>query len=420
MIAIVDCNNFYASCERLFQPHLQGKPVVVLSNNDGCVIARSDEAKALGIVMGTPAFMAEQMMIEKGVAVFSSNYSLYGSLSDRVMRTMAQFTASMEIYSIDEAFLFLGDLYDVDLLQHCIHLRNKVKTDVGIPVSVGVAPTKTLAKMANRFAKKHKKEIGVHVLDEQWKIDEVLKATKVEDIWGVGRQYAMFLIKHGFHTAYELSQAPDEWIRKNMTVVGQRLLNELRGIPCIEFELEPPGKKGICTSRSFGRVVTSKREVAEALTSYTAVAAEKLRRQNSCTKVINVFVQTNMHRAQDEQYFRSLNVTLPVATSSTRELIQYALKGLDIIFKEGYNYAKCGIMLMELTSDDNVQAGLFDTTDREKEKKLMLAMDKINNSFGKQLVRFAVQGYGRKWKLRAEKLSPRYTTRLSDILTIRI
>jgi DNA polymerase V len=420
MIALVDCNNFYASCERLFKPHLNKKPIVVLSNNDGCVIARSDEAKALGIVMGTPEFMAEQLMQEKGVAVFSSNYALYGSLSDRVMRTMADFSASMEIYSIDEAFLFLGDLPHVDLLQHSINLKAAVKEKVGIPVSVGVAPSKTLAKMANRFAKKTKKEMGVHVLDEQWKINEVLHATKVEDIWGVGRQYALFLQKHGFHTAYELSQAPEDWVRKNMTVVGQRLLNELRGIPCVEFELEPPPKKGICTSRSFGKVVTSKREIAEALSSYVAIAAEKLRKQNSCTGLINVFVQTNMHRAQDKQYFRSVNVPLPVSTSSTRELIQHALKGLDIIFRPGHNYAKCGVMLMEIIPADQVQYGMFDEVNRDKEEKLMKAMDKINNNFGKQLVRFAVQGYARKWKLRAEKLSPCYTTRLSDVLTIHV
>jgi DNA polymerase V len=420
MIALVDCNNFYASCERLFQPHLENRPVVVLSNNDGCVIARSDEAKALGIVMGTPAFMAEQLMKDKGVAVFSSNYALYGSLSNRVMRTMADFAASMEIYSIDEAFLFFGDLPQVDLLQHSINLKTAVKEKVGIPVSVGVAPTKTLAKMSNRFAKKTKKGIGVHILDEEWKIDQVLRATDVEDIWGVGRQYALFLKKHGFNTAYELSQAPEDWVRKNMTVVGHRLLKELRGIPCIEFELQPAPKKGICTSRSFGRVVTSKQEMAEALTTYTAIAAQKLRRQNSCTGLINIFVQTNMHRAHDKQYFRSINVPLPVSTSNTKELIQHALRGLDVIFRSGHNYAKCGVILMEIIPADQVQYGLFDSVDREKEEKLMKAMDRINNTFGKQLVRFAVQGYARKWKLRAERLSPCYTTKLADILTVQI
>jgi DNA polymerase V len=418
MIALVDCNNFYASCERLFQPSLRGKPIVVLSNNDRCVIARSDEAKQLGIAMGERAHLIEQTMKEKGVTAFSSNYNLYGSLSDRVMRTLASQCPTMEVYSIDEAFLYLGDLPISDLWQYGYRLRALVLQNIGIPVSVGVAPTKTLAKLANRYAKKFKKEIGLHILDTPEKVDHALKVTAVGDVWGIGRQYAALLEKHDVHTAYELSKVPDEWIRKNMSVVGQRLVNELRGIPCIDMELEPPAKKGICSSRSFGVLVTSKVEIAEALTTYISTAALKLRRQGSCTKLINVFVQTNQFRTQDKQYYRSVNVPLPVASSSTRELIHYGMLALDLIFKPGYNYHKCGVMLTEIVPDDQVQFGMFDELNREKEAKLMAAMDGINQVMGRGKVRFAVQGHKQRWKLRAEMLSQCYTTRLSDVLVV--
>jgi DNA polymerase V len=420
MIGLVDCNNFYASCERLFQPKLAGRPIVVLSNNDGCVIARSDEAKLLGIEMGAPAFLMEEMLSSHQVAVFSSNYTLYGSLSDRVMQTLHMHCHTVEVYSIDEAFLYLYDMPHISYEQYAINLRAAVKA-TGIPVSIGIAPTKTLAKLANRYAKEKKKAIGVHVLDNQDKIDEVLSSSAIDDVWGVGPQYTKLLQRHGFKTAMDLVRAPEEWIRKSMTVVGQRLLNELKGIPCIEMETEEAPRKNICVARSFGQLLSEKKEIAEALANYTAIAARKLRKQHSCARVINVFLQTNNFRQQDEQYFRSINLQLPVPSSNTTELLQYATKALDLVYRSGYNFKKVGVMLLELIPSNQVQSGIFDQRDRPRDQRLMTAVDAINRSWnGKELVKFGRQSGGRRWTLRQERLSPCYTTRLQDVLTINI
>jgi DNA polymerase V len=420
MIALVDCNNFYVSCERLFNPALNGKPVVVLSNNDGCVIARSDEAKALGIEMGTPAFMREKFLQEHNVQVFSSNYTLYGSLSNRVMQLLTRFTPAIELYSIDEAFLdFTGFNYtDLDKLGKSIKVA--VKRNMGLPVTVGIAPSKTLAKMANRFAKNTKKEVGVHVIDIGEKIEEVLKFTEVGDVWGIGAQYKKLLTKKGFKTAHDLVSAPEEWIRKNMSVVGQRMLNELKGIPCMALEELQPAKKMICVARGFGKLLSTRKEVHEALSNYVSRVAEKLRMDKLCTNIIRVFVQTNAHRRQDEQYYASINVQLPVATNSTNELLHYADEALNRIFRDGYNYNKTGCIAMELIPEAQVQYGIFDVTKRGRDKTMMKAIDKVNNAFGANIVRFARQGYRKKWKLRQMKLSPCYTTRIEDVLIIKI
>ena len=418
MIALVDCNNFYVSCERLFQPHLQGRPVVVLSNNDGCVIARSDEAKAIGIEMGAPAFKMEQFLTKHNVAVCSRNYTLYGSLSDRVMAVLRQRCDTVEVYSIDEAFLFLGNMPKIALETYAAELRLAVAA-VGIPVSIGVAPSKTLAKMANRFAKREKKEIGIHILDSHEKVREVLLSTEVGNIWGVGPQYAALLRRHGFNTAADVCNAPGEWMRKNMTVVGQRLWNELRGIPCIEMETEMADRKKICVARSFGQLLSQKADVSEALANYTVIAARKLRLQASCTAMMQVFIQTNNFRQQDDQYSGSITIQLPVATSSTLELIRHAVTALNKIWRDGHNYKKVGVIFMDLMPAATLQAGLFDEVDRKKESRLMSTMDAINKAFGNtELIKFAAQGHCKKWKLRQEKLSPCFTTRLSDILII--
>ncbi len=419
MIAIVDCNNFYASCERLFCPSLEGKPVVVLSNNDGCVIARSDEAKALGIQMGAPAFMMEKLLAENKVAVFSSNYTLYGSLSDRVMKTMQSFVQDIEVYSIDEAFLDLTTMVHQDFTTLAFEIRQAVKSNVGIPVTIGIAKTKTLAKIANRYAKKRMKAIGVFCMDTDEKTKEALSATEIGDVWGIGGQYEKLLLRNGYKTALDLLEAPEAWIRKNMSVVGQRLLNELKGIACLQMEELPSAKKAICTARSFGRLLSSKEDIREATSNYVSRCAEKLRKQKSYCKFLQVFLQTNIHRQQDKQYFRSVNIELPVATSNSAELISYAMKGLDIIYKEGYNFKKSGILVSNLVPESELQMGLFDSRDRIRDKKLMGVLDKVNGKFGKNLVRFAVQGYSNKWKLRQARLSPCYTTRLDDVLIIK-
>lgn len=420
MIGLVDCNNFYASCERLFQPRLAKRPIVVLSNNDGCVIARSDEAKALGIEMGAPAFLMEEMLSKHDVAIFSSNYTLYGSISDRVMKTLHMHCHTVEVYSIDEAFLYLYDMPHIPHEQYAINLRAAVKA-TGIPVSIGIAPTKTLAKLANRYAKDKKKAVGVHVLDSQDKIDEVLSCSAIDDIWGVGPQYAKLLQRHGFKTAMDLVHTPEEWIRKNMTVVGQRLQNELKGIPCIEMETDEAPRKNITIARSFGELLSEKKDIAEALANYTVIAARKLRKQYSCARVINVFLQTNNFRQKDPQYYRSINLQLPVPTNSTAELLQYATRALDLIYRPDYNFKKVGIILMDLAPANQVQSGMFDQRDRPKDQRLMTAVDAINRSWnGKELVKFGRQSGNRRWTLRQEKLSPCYTTRLQDVLTINI
>ena len=420
MIALVDCNNFYASCERLFNPFLVNKPVIVLSNNDGCVVARSDEAKALGIEMGTPAFTIEDLLEKNQVQVFSSNYTLYGDLSDRVMFTVGGFADQVEVYSIDEAFLDLTSFRHHNLNDYALNIRSTVIKNTGIPVSIGIAPSKTLAKMANRFAKKTKKHIGLHCVDTEEKIKDLLQITEVADIWGVGNQYAKLLIKNGFNTALDFSKAPEEWVRKSMSVVGQRMYKELNGMPCIAFEQMPPKKRMICVARGFGKLLTEKRDVQEALTNYTAMVACKLRSEKLAAKMMHIFLQTNAFRTQDKQYFRSITIELPVATNSSRELIQYAGIGFRKIFRPGYNYNKTGCLVMELVPENQVQFGIFDREDRERDKKLMKSLDTINRVFGKNTVRFAVQGYGNKWKLRQLKLSPCYTTRINDMLTIRI
>lgn len=415
MIALVDCNNFYVSCERLFDPGVLHRPVVVLSNNDGCVISRSEEAKALGIRMGAPAFFMEDLLERNQVAVFSSNYTLYGSLSQRVMQVLGAFAPEMEVYSIDEAFLDLSGHASPGPLAAAI--RAGVLHDVGLPVSVGVAPTKTLAKMANRTVKKTKMPEGFLVLDTPEKTDAVLAATQVEDIWGIGAQYAAMLHQKGLHTALDLSRVPGDFARRELTVQGLRLVHELRGIPSIGLQEMAPPKKAVCVARSFGQLLTAKDDIREALANYAAAAAQKLRAQGSRATVIQVFVQTNNFRGQDAQYHRSVNLRLPVPASSTRELIRHALLALDRIFKPGYNYKKTGIIAMDLVPDAQVQENLFESTDHEKERKLMQALDGITKHFaGKPVLQFAAQGGEKKWALRQERLSPCYTTRLHDII----
>ncbi|RPD40076.1 Y-family DNA polymerase [Chitinophaga barathri] len=421
MIALVDCNNFYVSCERLFNFNMDvlHRPVVVLSNNDGCVVARSEEAKALGIVMGDPAFKIEKILTEHNGVMFSSNYTLYGSLSNRVMRVLSRYSPDMEVYSIDEAFLDLSGMKDLPAI--AAGIRKNIFDEVGLPVSVGVAPTKTLAKMANRFAKKHHRRAGVWVLDSEEKIRDVMAVTAVEDIWGIGAQYAAKLRQKGFQTALDLSKAPDDWVRKEFTVVGLRLVHELRGIPSIPFQEEASPKKGICVARSFGQLLTEKNDIREVLANYTAICAQRLRKQQSCTAAIQVFLSTNYFRNQDKQYHKSITMRLPTPSNSTPTLLQHAMDALDRIFRPGYNYKKVGILTFDLVPETSVQQNLFSEEDKTRESKLMKALDGIHQHFhGKQVVKFAVQGKGSKGQLKQEKLSKRFTTRLLEILRAKI
>ncbi len=418
VFALVDCNNFYASCERVFNPSLQNVPIVVLSNNDGCVVARSQEAKDVGIPMGVPAFQIKDVIEEKGVAVFSSNYTLYGDMSHRVMKTLAGFAAQLEVYSIDEAFLDFRGYDYTDLSAYGRIIVNTVRRNTGIPVSMGVAPTKTLAKVANKYAKKHKGYKGVCLIDSEEKRIKALKGMAVEDVWGIGRRYAEFLHKQGIRTAYDFSQCTRSWVRRHMTVVGERMWAELNGEPCLELEHTAAAKQQICTSRSFGTRLTRFEDVFEAVSNFAASCAAKLRKQHSCATGMLVFVMTNPFSERDAQYVNSRQLKLPLPTACTTELIEYAKWLLTDLFREGYRYKKAGVIITDIVPDAPLQGDLFDTVDRDRQRRLLEAVDKLNDSMGTYKVRVAAQGYGKTWKLRNERLSPCYTTRLDDLITI--
>jgi DNA polymerase V len=420
MIALVDCNNFYCSCERLFNPGLEGRPLIVLSNNDGCAISRSEEAKALGIAMAAPAFMMRKLIDKHNVAVFSSNYTLYGDMSNRIMETLGFFAPAIEMYSIDEAFLDLRAMGNADLLELGFKIRRTIRKNIGIPVSIGIAPTKTLAKMANRHAKKNYRQAAVFWAASPSLTEEMLSATPVEEIWGIGNQHALFLSGSGFKTAADFLRAPEDWVKKHLSVMGLRLLYELRGIPSIAWEQAKPARKNICTSRSFGKRIADKGRIAEALANHAAACAAKLREDKTCCRSLRVFIQTNPHKTEEAQYLRSIDLDLERASNHSGEIIKAALRGLDLIFKPGFLYMKCGVTVMDLVPESAVQTSCFDGADKEKNSLVMRTMDQINRSLGKEILRPAVQGFERRYRLKAEYLSPRYTTRMSEILKIPI
>ena len=415
MIALIDCNNFYCSCERVFDPSLAKKPIIVLSNNDGCAIARSEEAKAIGIQMAQPAFMVNDLIDRHQVQVFSSNYTLYGDMSERVMSIIKEFVQKVEVYSIDEIFADLTDFKYHDVKELCGTIRKTVMQYTGIPITIGIAPTKALAKLANRYAKKNNQQEGIHYAGSHESVEHLLSSAAIGDIWGIGKQHEAFLKKNGIYSAKDLIKVPEAWIRKNMSVVGQRLVNELKGINCIKWEEQKPVRKNICTSRSFGTLIKTKREVKQAVAKFTASCAEKLRREKTCARKLEVFVQTNPHRPEDAQYYQSITLELTVPTNATTELMKYSMKGLEMIFQSGYNYQKAGVIVLDLIPDQQIQLGLFDKQNIEKDSRLMKSLDMVNKDFGKDIVRFGVQDYGKDWWLKQRKLSRCYTTRLDQI-----
>lgn len=426
MKAIVDCNNFYCSCERLFKPHLDNKPVVVLSNNDGCIISRSDEAKKLGVAMAGPYFQAKPMIQKYNVATFSSNYNLYGDLSWRVMETLRIMLGkeNVEVYSVDECFLNLGNYEGKDFYELGLQIRERVEEWTGIKVSVGVAPTKVLCKTANHLAKKNKEETKcVVVLDTPEKISDALKKTPVKEVWGVGGQYALKL-QYGWniHTAFELSNLSLEFGNKFLGgVVGVRLIKELRGEPAIDMEDELVNKKMIATTRMFGSPVGDINDIKEAVATYTSRAAEKLRRQLGAAKVISVFVVT-----KDQGHMLSFNktgtissyTTLPAATSFTNELIRPAVQLVDELYEEGQLYKKAGVMLSGIVPDDSIQGNLFLPETKNCGRKLMQMIDNINFSQRDDILKFAASGTDRDWKMRMEMRSPRHTTRWDELFQV--
>ncbi|MCD8349594.1 MAG: Y-family DNA polymerase [Planctomycetaceae bacterium] len=417
MYALVDCNSFYASCEKVFRPDLADRPVVVLSNNDGCVIAATKDAKALGLTMGVPYFQARPICRKHRVMVFSSNYTLYGDMSRRVMQTLRQFAVEMEIYSIDEAFLKLPEMTK-DIAEGLgDHIVNTVKQWTGLPVCVGLGPTKTLAKAANRTAKNR----GVRSLkmESPAEIDAILADMPIQDLWGISSRWTKRLNRLGVATALELKRMSPIYIRKSFNIVMERTVRELNGEPCIPLEVVPPNKKQIHVSRSFGKLVTDYVELEQAVATYAARVGEKLRRQNSFTTALLVYTATNRFREQDAQYFNSTTVPLFPATANTPDLIAAACKGLRTLYRKGYNYKKAGVLALDTTpaTKELSQGNLFfDRTRRKKQVALMKALDATNARFGSGTLLYASQGFGQEdWRMQRKMQSPHYTTQWGEI-----
>jgi len=417
MYALIDCNNFYASCERVFRPDLIGIPIVVLSNNDGCVIARSNEAKALGVPMGAPAFKFEKEFAKKNIQVFSANFALYGDMSNRVFSILQDFSPEMEVYSIDEAFLKLTGFDYFNLQEHGESMHRKILKCTGIPVSVGIAPTKALAKVANRIAKKFPERTkSTYIIHNEESRIKALKWLAVEDVWGIGRQHAKRLKALQVKTAYDFTLLNDAWVQKHMSVIGLRLKKDLEGIPTLQLE-EIQAKKSIATTRTFDANYTELNQLQERVATFAVSCAEKLRKQKSCCSSIMVFVSSNRHRTDHVQYSKSIVVKLPFATNSTLELTQFCLQALSRIFIAGYYYKKAGVVVMDFVPEDKVQRTLFDNSN-PKHAQVMTALDALNKRFGQQKIKLAIQDQKRVWKMRQEKLSPRYSTNLNDVITI--
>ncbi len=416
MIALADCNNFYASCERVFNPKLERKPVVVLSNNDGCIIARSNEAKKLGIKMGEPAFKIKNVVEKYNVNVFSINFALYGDLSNRVMNTFRTEVNRMEVYSIDEAFLDFSDLADKE---RAIQIKKKVQMWTGIPVSIGIAKTKTLAKVANHIAKKYTK-LGCFMFDDEDLIRRALNVFPVEDLWGIGRKHAKRLKEFGIHTALRFRETDINWIKRHFSINAVKLQRELKGEICYPLETTIQRKKNICTARSFGTEIKELSKLREAVSSHANTCATKLRKEKSCCSTISVFLNTNPFKPQAKQYHPYRVFNLDVPTNDSIEIVRFALKGLDQIYRSDCIYKKAGVIVGRTIPESQVQLSLFDNLDRDKRREINSVVDTINKKMGRNKVKLAVQGSGRKWKLRQERLSPCYTTRFSDILEVRI
>ena len=417
MYALIDCNNFYASCERVFNPSLNGKPVVVLSNNDGCVIARSNESKALGIPMGANAFEFKYLFERNNVNVFSANFTLYGDMSNRIMNILSDYSPNQEIYSIDECFLDVSGML-VDFTEYGLKMRKHVVKWTGVPVSVGIAPTKSLAKVANKIAKKFTERTGgCYVIDSEEKRIKALKWLPVEDVWGIGRRNSKKLRSIGVKTAFDFCQLNKSWVIKNMTVVGSRLQDDMNGIPTIEMEAIEL-KQSIATTRSFSKDYRDFNDVRERISTFAVSCAEKLRKQHSLCNTIQVFIQSNRFSEHDEQYSNSIIVKLPFPTSSSIEISKFATDGLKRIFKKFIGYKRAGVILMDFVQDNEYQQSLFYNSN-PKHKILMDTVDKLNEKFGMQKVRLASQDQ-KVHKMKQERLSKRYSTKLSDCITVKV
>ena len=418
MYGLCDCNNFFASCERVFRPELEGLPVVVLSNNDGCVIARSNEAKALGIRMGHPYFQIRDLEKRHNVAVFSSNFNLYGDMSRRVIWTLRRMVPAAEVYSIDEAFLDLRGIETGRLEELGRHISRTVRRNTGIPVSIGIAPTKTLAKIASKLCKEYPKLQGACLMYRPQDIEKVLRKFPIEDVWGIGRKHRRMLQAANVRTAWDFVQRPEAWIRGRMGVTGLRTWKELQGEACIDFESAPPAKQQITVSRSFAHELTQYEEIHTSVAAFVSMAAEKLRRQQSLCGEVTVYILTNRHREELPQYFESQTVRPVVPTDDTLELVPLAAKALQRIFRKGYGYKKAGITLSDISSRTGLQTDLFDPVDRARHARLMDAMDATNRTYGRNSVVVAAQGFA-PLKMNRQHLSQEYTTDWKQIITVK-
>lgn len=426
MYALVDCNNFFVSCERVFRPQLEGKAVVVLSNNDGCVVARSNESKAMGIKMGTPFFKVRDLVDQGRLTACSSNYALYGDLSGRVMSLLADAVPKIEIYSIDEAFMHLEGIDPDKVPQLCRDLVLKIRKWVGVPVSIGVAPTKTLAKIASHFAKTYKGYRGVCMIDTDAKRLKALSLTPIDDVWGIGRRMAPKLLERGVRTALDYTERPREWVASNFNVTAVRTWEELQGRRCVEEDtLER--RQSICTSRSFADTIEDPDELLLRISDFAAMCAHKLREEGSAASEVTTFMYTNRFREDQAQYFPSATIRLDVAASSTQEIVGAALKAFRTIFRDGYKYKKAGVVVSGITSSDTVQASLFDHDGdmREKHDRISKVIDAVNaagssSSSGQSLLRLATQRPGHYADgIRSEFRSRLYTTDLDEVIEVR-
>jgi DNA polymerase V len=418
MIALVDCNNFYASCERVFDPSLNGKPIVVLSNNDGCVIARSNEAKALGIPMGAPVFQYSRLIEAEKVRVFSTNFALYGDMSRRVMSILSEYAKDIEIYSIDEAFLDLGQGKNKKLDSLAKEIRRQVEKQTGIPVSIGIAPGKTLAKVATHIAKKDPEYKGTYVLSDPAVRDGILENFPLREVWGIGRRLSEKLKKMGLRTAMDLIHLPDPLVLRELTVVGLRLKKELRGIASLPFESLSKPKKAICTARSFGVMIREYDLLEKAIANHAVTCAVKLRSQDSYATGMMVFIHTNYFREDLAQYKKNIVVSFP-PTQDSLELVRIAKDALAGIYRSGYEYKKAGVILMNFESKAGMQRDLFhENPVKNKNMQLINAMDALNEKYGRNTVRIADQGLLDKHTLKQRHRSKSYTTQWDEMLEI--
>lgn len=420
MIALVDCNSFYVSCELVFRPDLWGKPAVVLSNNDGCVIAANKEAKAiLKMDMFQPVFKIKKQIKANNITTFSSNYTLYGDMSNRVMHLLKNFSPSVEIYSIDEAFLDLSGI-NTSLKNYGLQIKNNIFRCTGLPVGVGIAPTKVLAKLANKIAKKQPTLKQVFVIDSEQKRIEALQKTAISDVWGIGRKYAKKLQQIGVYTAFEFTQLPETWVQKKMTVVGVRIWQELQAKSCLNIETQPKPKKGIATAKSFGQKLEDLERIQEACAYYVSEVCEVLRNQKSCAKYIHVFLQTNYFSKTEKQYTNGITITLPEPTNDTFIFIKAAKKALSKIYIKGYRYKRVGVHLSGIIPQQYVQKSLFYKTKNVHTPKLTEVLDMLNFKYGKMTVFSGLVGTRiNEWELVKKDRSPRYTTQWNELLTIK-